>query len=90
MLLSEDVIKFYYDYSLITSKLLYIAKHGKGLKILTPKQISQRLPIGLAQVKAGINSKYLLKETRQINYSLYQLNEITKKLYDNIIKSTEI
>ena len=60
---------------------------GKGLKILTPKQILQRLPIALAQVKAGNNSQNLLNEIRQIFYSLYQSNEITKKVYNNIIKS---
>ena len=47
----------------------------------------QRLPIALAQVKAGHDSKGLLNEIRQIVYSLYQSNEITKKVYNNIIKS---
>ena len=47
-------------------------KKGKGLKILTPKQILQRLPIALAQIKAGNNSESLLNEIRQIVYSLYQ------------------
>ena len=59
-------------------------------KILTPKQIIQRLPIALAQVKAGNNSKSLLNEIRQIVYSLYQSKQITKKLYNNIIKSINI
>ena len=45
---------------------------GTGLKILTPKQMLQRLPIALAQVKAGNNSESLLNEIRQIVYSLYQ------------------
>ena len=45
---------------------------GKGLKILTPKQMLQRLPIALAQIKAGNNSKSLLNEIRQIVYSSYQ------------------
>ena len=45
----------------------------------------QRLPIALAQVKAGNNSKSLLNEIRQIIYSLYQSEEITKKVYTNII-----
>ena len=49
------------------------------LKILTPKQMLQRLPIALAQVKAGNNSQNLLNEIRQIIYSLYQSKEITKK-----------
>ena len=52
---------------------------GTGLKILTPKQILQRLPIALAQVKAGNNSENLLNEIRQIVYSLYQSREINKK-----------
>ena len=45
---------------------------GKGLKILTPKQMLQRLPIAPAQVKARNNSENLLNEIRQIVYSLYQ------------------
>ena len=62
---------------------------GKRLKILTPKQMLQRLPIALAQVKAGNNSEGLLNEIRQIVYSLYQSKQITKKLYNNIIKSIQ-
>ena len=56
---------------------------GKGLKILTPKQM---LPIALAQVKAGNNSESLLNEIRQTVYSLYQSKQITKKVYNNLIK----
>ena len=52
---------------------------GTGLKILTSKQMLQRLPITLAQVKAGSNSENLLNEIRQIVYSLYQSKEIAKK-----------
>ena len=63
------------------------AKYGGELKIFTPKQIRQRLPIALAQVKAGNNSEDLLNEIRQIVYSLYQSKEITKKVYNNTIKS---
>ena len=47
----------------------------------------QRLPIVLAQVKAGNTSENLLNEIRQIVYSLYRAKEITKKVYNNIIKS---
>ena len=47
----------------------------------------QRLPIALAQVKAGNNSENLLREIRQIVYSKYQSKETTKKVYINIIKS---
>ena len=57
------------------------------LKMLTPKQMLQRLPIALAQVKAGNNSKNLLNEIRQIVYSLYQSKVITKKVYNNLTKS---
>ena len=61
-----------------------------GLKILTPKQMLQRLPIALAQVKAGNNSESLLNEIRQIVYSLYQSKQITKKVYNNIIKFIQL
>ena len=49
------------------------------LKILKHKQMLQRLPIALAQVITGNNSKSLLNEIRQIVYSLYQSKQITKK-----------
>ena len=45
---------------------------GTGLKVLTPRQMLQRLSIALAQVKAGNNSESLLNKIRQIVYSLYQ------------------
>ena len=60
---------------------------GTGLKMLTPKQMLQQLPIALAQVKAGNSSKNLLNEIRQIIYSLYQSKEVAKKVYNNLIKS---
>ena len=63
---------------------------GKGLEILTPKQLLQRLPIALAQAKAGNNSESLLNEIRQIVYPLYQSKEITKKVHNNIIKSMQL
>ena len=69
------------------SKNIYESKQVKGLKILTPKQMLQRLPIALAQIKAGNNSESLSNEIRQIVYYLYQSKEITKKVYNNIIKS---
>ena len=52
---------------------------SKRIKILTPKQMLQRLPRTLAQVKAGNTSENLLNEIRQIIYSLYQGKEVTKK-----------
>ena len=62
------------------SEAKYKAKQeGIGLKILTPKQMLQRLPIAFAQIKAGNNSQSLLNEIGQIVYSLYQSKGITKK-----------
>ena len=63
---------------------------NKQLKILTPNQILKRLPIALAQVKAGNNSESLLNEIRQIVYALYRSKEITKKVYNNIINSIKV
>ena len=62
-------------------------QEGEGLKILTPNQMLKRLPIALAQVKAGNNSDSLVNQIRQIVYSLYRSKEITKKVYNNIISS---
>ena len=61
-----------------------------GLKISIPEQMLQRSQIALAQVKAGNNSERLLNKIRQIVYSLYQSKQITKKVYNNIIKSIQI
>ena len=83
----SEVIKFYDDYSLMMSEAKTKATKGTGLKILTPKQMLQRLPIALARVKAGNDSEISLNEIRQIVYSLYQSKQITKKVYNNIIKS---
>ena len=66
------------------------ANEGERIKILTPNQMLRRLPIALAQVKAGNNSEGLLNEIRQIVYSLYRLKEITKKVYNNIINSIKV
>ena len=70
--LREKIIIFFRDGSLLLSEAKYETKYGEGLKISTPNQMFQRLPIALAQVKAGNNSKNLLNEIRQIVYSLYQ------------------
>ena len=87
----EEVINLFRDFTEMLSDAKYEAKQdetkGTGLKILTPKQMLQRLPIALAQVKAGNNSENLLNEIRQIVYCLYQSKEITKNVYHNIIKS---
>ena len=90
----EEVINFFRDYIEMLSDANYDAKQnetkGTGLKILTPKQMLQRLPIALVQVKAGNNSESFLNEIRQIVYSLYQSKQITKKVYNNITKSINI
>ena len=62
-------------------------KEGKGLQKLTPIKLLTKIPILLAQIKAGNNSYNLKSETRQILYLLYQHNKISKKLYNNLIKS---
>ena len=59
---------------------------GKGLKILTPNQMLSRLPITLAQLKAGNNSEKLKNEIRQLLYSLYRSKNMTKQVYNNLIK----
>ena len=86
----NEAIRFYDDYSSMMPEAKTKARAIKetGLKILSLKQILQRLPIALAQIKAGNNSESLLNETRQIVYSLYQSKQITK-VYNNIIKSIQ-
>ena len=101
----NTVIKFIEDYSLMileAKRLVKKEQEGKGanemsrmnaserLKILTPNQRLKRLPIALAQGKAGNNSESSLNEIRQIVYSLYRSKEITKKVYNNIINSIKV
>ena len=57
--------------------------YGEEIKMLTPKQMLQRLPIALAQVKTRKTSENVLNEIRQIIYSLYRAKETTKKAYNN-------
>ena len=57
------------------------------LKILTNKQMLNRLPILLAQIQAGNNSIKLKNKIRQILYSLYRSKVLTKTVYNNLIKS---
>ena len=58
---------------------------GSGLKILTSRQMLARLPILLAQIKAGNNSRELKNEIRQLLYSLYRSKKISKTVYKNLI-----
>ena len=53
-------------------------QRGVGLKILTPDQMLSRLPITLAQLKAGNNSQKLINEIRQLLYSLYRSKKINQ------------
>ena len=92
----ENAIKFIEDYGSRVLEARRLAKEQEGtganemLKILTPNQMLKRLPIALAQVKAGNNSESLLNEIRQIVYSLYQSKETTKKVYNNIVNSIKV
>ena len=61
-------------------------QEGQGIKILTPSQTLSRLPIYLAQLKAGNNSEKLKNEIRQLLYSLYRSKNMTKQVYNNLIK----
>ena len=70
----EDILKFNEQ-----------QQSGKGLKILTPQQMLSRLPITLAQLKAGNNSDKLKNEIRQLLYSLYRSKNMTKQVYNNLI-----
>ena len=60
-------------------------QEGQGLKILTPNQMLSRLPIVLAQLKAGNNSEKLKNEIRQLFYSLYCSKNMTKQVYKKLI-----
>ena len=62
-------------------------QQGQGLKILTPDQMLSRLPITLAQLKAGNNSQKLINEIRQLLYSLYHSKKLTKTIYNHLINT---
>ena len=84
----------------IVEKTLDFNKQQKGkgrvsdvatrFKILAIKQMSYRLPIAIAEIKAGNTSENLLNETTQIIYSLYWEKEVTKKVYKNLMNSIEL
>ena len=75
----------------IVNEIFYFNKdiqkqqEGLGLKILIPNQMLSRLPITLAQLKAGNNSEKLKNEIRQLLYSLYRSKKLTKQLYKSLI-----
>ena len=61
-------------------------QQGEGIEILTPNQMLSRLPISLAQLQAGNNSEKLKNEIRQLLDSLYRSKNMTKQVYNNLIK----
>ena len=91
--MSKEEIEIEKPYNIVkvVKKFLEINKYNqerKGLKILTPNQMLSRLPITLAQLKAGNNSDKLKNEIKQILYSLYRSKNMTKQVYNNLIKYT--
>ena len=58
---------------------------GQGLKILTPNQMLSRLPISLAQLKAGNNSEKLKNKIRQLLYSLHKSEKLIKEIYKSLV-----
>ena len=60
-------------------------QQGSGLKILTPNQMLSRLPISLAQLKAGNNSEKLKNRIKQLLYSLYRSKNLTRQLYKSLV-----
>ena len=72
----------------IAERILYLNnddQKASGLKILTPNQMLSRLPISLAQLKAGNNSEKLKNEIRQLLYSLYRSKKLTKNIYKSLV-----
>ena len=70
----------YNDYAKIISEAMYKKKQGREIKMLTHKQMLQRLSIAPAEIKGSKNSENLLNEMRQIVYSLYQSKKKKKKI----------
>ena len=88
--LRKKIIDFFRDYSFLLSEAKYKAKYGKGLKLLNTKQMLQRLPIALEQVKAGNTFENSRNEIKQVIHPLYKAKEITKKVYNNIMNSIKL
>ena len=89
--MSKEEIEIEKPYNIVkvVKKILEINKinqQGKGIKILTPNQMLSRLPITLSQLKAGNNSEKLKNEIRQLLHSLYRSKNMTKLVYNNLIK----
>ena len=63
-------------------------QEGQGLKVLNPEQMLSRLPISLAQLKAGNISQKLKNEIRQSFYSLYRSKKLSKTVYKHLMNPT--
>ena len=72
------------------SLILMNNKKRKGIKILTPKKMLQRLQIAFAQVKAGNTSENLLSKIRKIIYFFHREKEVSKKVYNDIMNSIKL
>ena len=75
-----DIVERILEFALKEQK-----QRGQGLKILTPNQMLNRLPLSLAQLNAGNNSEKLKNELRQLLYSLYRSRKLTKQLYKSLV-----
>ena len=76
----NQIIKLFNDYASIMSEVKYKSKYGEGLKILTPTQMFQKLPIALTQVKAGNTSENLLNAIKQIICSLQRKRHYQRRI----------
>ena len=79
-----------YNLYMIIARIINTLKNnqkqqGKGLKIITPKQMLSRLPVLLSEIHAGNNSAKLKNEIRQLLYLLYRSKKISKTVYNNLI-----
>ena len=74
----------------IVERILYFNNEDQqegSLKILTRNQVLSRIPISLAQLKAGNNWEKLENEIRQLLHSFYRSKKLTKTIYNNLIKN---
>ena len=89
--MSKEEIEIEKPYNIVkvVKKILEINKinqqKGQGIKILTPNQMLNRLPITLAQLQAGNNSNKLKNEIRQLLYSLYHSKNMTERIYKSLV-----
>ena len=78
----DTIIKFFREILKFNKQ----KQERQGIKILTPNQMLSRLPISLAQLKAGNKSEKLKNEMRQLLSSLYRSKNVTKQVHKNLIK----